>query len=292
MLISVEAVQGYLHAWRVGDPVERMAGASLRAPAGCSRTTACSPARSAGRASSLARIHDVACPVGPVPGQRCPHAGGTAGHRTLFRYRRGVDEHLPPAVVSAADELVADFQRNWRRARGWRTGSWPAGRWCTPPGTASAGWAAQPPDAGTVFRIASMTKSFTAAGSARAARRRRSSGWMTRSPTWSPSCADAPKVSAAFCPDITVRHLLTMTAGFPTDDPWGDRQQGLPLGRLRHPAAPRGVRQAWAPGTCFEYSNLGYALLGRVVAAAAGAATRSSWPEPAAPPAGPGPDRV
>ena len=28
---------------------------------------------------------------------------------------------------------------------------------------------------------------------------------------------------------ISIRHLLTMTAGFPTDDPWGDRQQGLPL---------------------------------------------------------------
>ena len=28
---------------------------------------------------------------------------------------------------------------------------------------------------------------------------------------------------------MSIRHLLTMTAGFPTDDPWGDRQQGLPL---------------------------------------------------------------
>jgi hypothetical protein len=25
-----------------------------------------------------------------------------------------------------------------------------------------------------------------------------------------------------------------MTAGFPTDDPWGDRQQGLPLQDFSH----------------------------------------------------------
>ena len=28
---------------------------------------------------------------------------------------------------------------------------------------------------------------------------------------------------------ITIRQLLTMSAGLPTDDPWGDRQQALPL---------------------------------------------------------------
>ena len=51
-------------------------------------------------------------------------------------------------------------------------------------------------------------------------------------------------------------HLLTMSAGFPTDDPWGDRQQGLDLAAfaelLRH-----GPSLAWTPGTTFEYSNLG-----------------------------------
>ena len=30
-------------------------------------------------------------------------------------------------------------------------------------------------------------------------------------------------------PPITVRHLLTMSSGLGTDDPWGDRQQGLDL---------------------------------------------------------------
>ncbi len=66
---------------------------------------------------------------------------------------------------------------------------------------------------------------------------------------------------AADAGPLTIRHLLTMTAGFPTDDPWGDRQQGLPLDEFRALLA-RGVSFNWAPGTRFEYSNLGYAILG------------------------------
>ena len=74
---------------------------------------------------------------------------------------------------------------------------------------------------------------------------------------------------AADAGPLTIRHLLTMTAGFPTDDPWGDRQQGLPLDEFDALLA-RGVSFNWAPGTRFEYSNLGYAILGRVVTAASG----------------------
>ena len=60
-----------------------------------------------------------------------------------------------------------------------------------------------------------------------------------------------------------------MTAGFPTDDPWGDRSRAH---RCRSSAAflARGVSFAWAPGTRFEYSNLGYAILGRVISAVTG----------------------
>ena len=70
---------------------------------------------------------------------------------------------------------------------------------------------------------------------------------------------------------VSIRHLLTMTAGFPTDDPWGDRQQGLPLEDFAR-FLSGGVRFNWAPGTRFEYSNLGYAILGRVITAVTGAA--------------------
>jgi CubicO group peptidase (beta-lactamase class C family) len=80
---------------------------------------------------------------------------------------------------------------------------------------------------------------------------------------WPPVSPDAVRVS--------IRHLLTMTAGFPTDDPWGDRQQGLPLDEFAKFLAG-GVGFNWAPGTRFEYSNLGYAILGRVITAVTGAA--------------------
>jgi CubicO group peptidase (beta-lactamase class C family) len=126
-----------------------------------------------------------------------------------------------------------------------------------------------PPDAETVFRIASMTKSFTAS----AILALRDDGalglddlaevYVPELRGWPPASPDAARVS--------IRHLLTMTAGFPTDDPWGDRQQGLPLDEFARFLAG-GVRVNWAPGTRFEYSNLGYAILGRVVAAVTGAA--------------------
>ena len=124
-----------------------------------------------------------------------------------------------------------------------------------------------PPDAGTVFRIASMTKSFTAS----AILALRDEGllrlddpareYVAELRSWPPVTPDAGTV--------TIRHLLTMTAGFPTDDPWGDRQQGLPLTEFGQLLAG-GVRFNWAPGTQFEYSNMGYAILGRVIAAVSG----------------------
>jgi CubicO group peptidase (beta-lactamase class C family) len=61
-----------------------------------------------------------------------------------------------------------------------------------------------------------------------------------------------------------------MTAGFPADDPWGDRQQGLDPAEFARLLADGEVRCAWAPGTRFEYSNLGYAILGKVVESVTG----------------------
>ena len=132
-------------------------------------------------------------------------------------------------------------------------------------GSAASGGPA--PDERTVFRIASMSKSFTAS----AVVLLRDSGALRLD---DPAANYVPELAgwingAADAGPVTIRHLLTMTAGFPTDDPWGDRQQGLPVDEFRALLA-RGVRFNWAPGTRFEYSNLGYAVLGLIVAAASG----------------------
>lgn len=123
------------------------------------------------------------------------------------------------------------------------------------------------PDADSVFRIASMTKSFTAT-LLLVLRDAGALGLDDPVARWVPEL-DGLRMPTADSPVLTVRHLLTMSGGLPTDDPWGDRQQALDpdaFGALLR----GGLSFAWTPGTRFEYSNLGYAVLGRVAEAAGG----------------------
>jgi CubicO group peptidase (beta-lactamase class C family) len=118
------------------------------------------------------------------------------------------------------------------------------------------------PTVDSVFRIASMTKSFTAASVLLL----RDEGRLRLD---DPVASHVPDLSGlrgptADSPPITIRDLLTMSAGFPTDDPWGDRQQGLDLERFGE-LLRGGLSFAWTPGLRFEYSNLGYGILGRVI---------------------------
>jgi CubicO group peptidase (beta-lactamase class C family) len=124
------------------------------------------------------------------------------------------------------------------------------------------------PAADTVFRIASMTKSFTAA----LVLMLRDEGALALDDPVTAHVAEARglRMPTADSPPVTIRQLLTMTAGFPTDDPWGDRQQGLDPAVFAGLLAGGGVRCAWAPGTRFEYSNLGYAVLGKVIESVTG----------------------
>jgi CubicO group peptidase (beta-lactamase class C family) len=119
-----------------------------------------------------------------------------------------------------------------------------------------------PPDADSVFRIASMTKSFTAS----AILLLRDRGRLGLD---DPVSVHVPELCGlvlptADSPALTIRHLLTMSGGLPTDDAWGDRQESLdPHGFSA--LLTNGFRFVTAPGTAFEYSNLGYAILGRVI---------------------------
>lgn len=114
----------------------------------------------------------------------------------------------------------------------------------------------------SLFRIASMTKSFTAA----AALILRDEGRLDLD---APIARYAPEFASLTgpttdSPAITTRHLLAMQSGLATDDPWGDRH--LDIGDAELDAAVRaGLLFACATGTAFEYSNLGYALIGRVM---------------------------
>jgi serine-type D-Ala-D-Ala carboxypeptidase/endopeptidase len=120
----------------------------------------------------------------------------------------------------------------------------------------------RPVAADTLFRIASMTKAFTALSILRL----RDEGLLSLD---APAETYIPELRGwrypvSDWPRIRVRDLLSHTAGFVTDDPWGDRQTPLPeadfTAMLR-----RGVPFTRAPGTGYEYSNFGYALLGRIV---------------------------
>ena len=119
-------------------------------------------------------------------------------------------------------------------------------------------------DVDTAYRIASCTKSFTAA----ALLLLRDRGLVDLDAPiteWVP----ALRLTPTSIPVPTLRHLLTMSAGLANDDPWADRQEAMSDDEFDATCAG-GVRLLWAPGTTFEYSNLGYALLGRVVQVAAG----------------------
>jgi CubicO group peptidase (beta-lactamase class C family) len=118
-------------------------------------------------------------------------------------------------------------------------------------------------DTGTVFRIASMTKSFTAV----AILQLRDEGGLSLD---DPAERYVPELKSlryptGDSPRITIRHLLSHSAGFPEDNPWGDQQLADTDDELSR-MIRGGIPFSSAPGTAYEYSNYGFAILGRIVA--------------------------
>ncbi|AYF97776.1 serine hydrolase domain-containing protein [Protaetiibacter intestinalis] len=120
---------------------------------------------------------------------------------------------------------------------------------------------ALPPDpAQLAFRIASCTKSFTAASALLLA----DDGLLDLDEPLADALDVPLRLVGATGAAPTVRDALAMRGGFPTDDPWADRQESLSddaFARL----LGEGVRVMWPAGERFEYSNLGYAIAGRIL---------------------------
>lgn len=122
------------------------------------------------------------------------------------------------------------------------------------------------PDADTVYRIGSITKSFTGLAllALRDDGKLRLEDPLAR---WIPE-AGALVYPTRDSPPITLRHIATHTSGLPRvglfDVDTGPSEQTI-VGSLR------GFALEFAPGTDWRYSNLGFSLLGIVVGRAGGA---------------------
>lgn len=119
----------------------------------------------------------------------------------------------------------------------------------------------------SLFRIASMSKSFTAM----AILKLRDEGKLNLD---DPAYLYIPelknlKYPTADAPLISVRHLMTHGAGFPEDNPWGDRQLADTDKDLLE-FLNKQISFSNPPGIAYEYSNLGFALLGKIVTKVSG----------------------
>jgi len=124
-----------------------------------------------------------------------------------------------------------------------------------------------PVTAGTAFRIASMTKSFTVL----AILKLRDEGKLSlEDPVskWLPEFAHMELPTRDTAP-LKLRQLLSHSAGFPEDNPWGDQQLSATDDQVTK-WLRLGIPFSTPPDTRYEYSNYAFGLLGRVVTVASG----------------------
>ena len=115
----------------------------------------------------------------------------------------------------------------------------------------------------TLFRIASMTKAFTGLlllnlrDQGKVSLEAPAASYVPEMKDWRYPTTDSPL--------IRVGDLLSHTPGFATDNPWGDRQTPISEAEFTR-MLKAGMALDRAPGTAMRYSNLGYALIGRIIA--------------------------
>lgn len=122
--------------------------------------------------------------------------------------------------------------------------------------------AKRPVTADSLFRIASMSKAFTALTILKLRDEGKlrldapAEDYVPEMKGWKYPTSDSPK--------ITVRDLLSHAAGFVTDNPLGDRQTPMPEDEFTK-ILKAGVPLTRAPEMAYEYSNMGYGILGRII---------------------------
>ncbi|GAA4400088.1 serine hydrolase domain-containing protein [Nibrella viscosa] len=119
----------------------------------------------------------------------------------------------------------------------------------------------------SLFRIASMTKSLTTM----AILKLRDAGKLRLDDPvqqYIPAMKQLQYLSND-APLITIRHLMTHSAGFPEDNPWGDRQLADSDDDLIN-LIKGGISNSNVPGVAYEYSNLGFAMLGAIISNVSG----------------------
>jgi len=112
------------------------------------------------------------------------------------------------------------------------------------------------------FRIASMSKSFASMAilQLRDAGKLKLDDPVTQ---YIPELRQTKSLTKD-APVITIRHLMTHGAGFPEDNPWGDRQLGI-SDKAFELMLQKGITFSNNPGVTYEYSNMGFAMLGLII---------------------------
>ncbi|HIY66287.1 MAG TPA: beta-lactamase family protein [Candidatus Agrococcus pullicola] len=128
-----------------------------------------------------------------------------------------------------------------------------------------AAHAETPADADTVFRIASMSKSFLAA----AVLALRDEGRLDLRAPIRDYLPEARLFWQGEAVDVTCAQLLCNRSGMPEDNAWADRQLDLSRDALQAYAAA-GLTLSLPPGSGYQYSNTGMALVGAIVEAVTG----------------------
>ncbi|MBN9612778.1 MAG: beta-lactamase family protein [Actinobacteria bacterium] len=117
----------------------------------------------------------------------------------------------------------------------------------------------------TVFRIASMSKSFLAAAALALA----DEGRIDLSRSIVEYVPYARFLFRGRAQRVTVGELLGNRSGMPEDNAWGDRQLGTSRDEIAA-LARTGFELTELPGVRYQYSNLGMSLVGRAIEAVTG----------------------